>query len=50
MPYKAESAGCVADKERGNMDTMLLREPLDAPAYVDGTGPEGGETSFIASM
>ena len=49
-PYEAESAGAIGDEGSGIVDTVLLREPTSAPAYVEGTDPEDGENSFITSM
>ena len=49
-PYEAESAGSVADKGRGIVDTVLSREPAGAPSYVEGIEPEDGENGFITSM
>ena len=49
-PYEAESAGGVADEGSGIVDTVLLREPTSAPAYIEGTEPEDGENSFITSI
>ena len=49
-PNKAESAGGVANEEEAIVDIVLLREPMGAPAYLEGTKREDGENGFITSM